>query len=118
VCLNYFVGSSALLKGLFTPVFCCSGVFERTVITIIVILLQGVALHLAVCGAVRNFGVSLDRRGSTVGNCRYYFAYLFLPLALLYLLNQVFFIFLLVIYILRQIVNNGRANFSSKSYGF
>ena len=94
MCSNYFVGSSALLKGLFTPVFCCSGVFERTVITIIVILLQGVALFLAVwCGAVRNFGVNLDRRCSTVCNCRYYFAYLFLPLALLYLLIQVFFIF-------------------------
>jgi len=89
--VNYFVGSCALLKGLFTPVFCCSGVSERTVITIIVILLQGVALSLAVCGAVRNFGVSLDRRCTTVGNCRYYFGYLFLPLALLYLLNQVFF---------------------------
>jgi len=118
VCLNYFVGSSALLKGLFTPVFCCSGVFERTVITTIVILLQGVALFLAVCGAVGDFGVSLGRRCSTVCDCRYYFPYLFLPLALLYLLNQVFFIFLLVIYILRQIVNNGRANFSSKIYGF
>ena len=52
-CLNYFVGSSALWKGLFTPVFCCSGVFERTVITFTVILLRGVALFLAVCGDVR-----------------------------------------------------------------
>ena len=99
MCLNDFVGSSALLKGLFTPVFCCSGVFECTVITIIVILLQGVALFLAVCGAVRDFGVNLDIRCSIVCNCRYYFAYSFLPLALLYLLNQVYFIFLLVIYI-------------------
>ena len=93
MCLNYFVGSSALLKGLFTPVFCCSGVFERTVITIIVILLQGVAVFLALCGAVRNFGVNLNIHCSTVCDCRYYFAYLFLPLALLYLLNHVLFIF-------------------------
>jgi len=93
VCLNYFVGSSALLKDLYTPVFCCSGDSERTVITIIAILLQGLALYLAVCGAVRNFGVSFDKRGSTVGNCRYNCDYLFLPLTLLYLLNEVFFIF-------------------------
>ena len=51
VCLNYFVSSSAVLKGLFIPVVCCCGVFERTVITITVILFPGVALFPAVCGA-------------------------------------------------------------------
>ena len=44
VCLNYFVSSSVVLKGLFISVVCCCGVFERTVITITVILFPGVAL--------------------------------------------------------------------------
>ena len=58
------------------------------------ILLQGVALYLAVCGAVRNFGVSLDRRCSTACECRHYFAYLFLPLAFIILVeSSIFHIF-------------------------
>lgn len=55
VCLNYFVCSSALLKGLFTPVFLQFNVLECTVITIAVTLLRGVTVFLAVCGAVSIF---------------------------------------------------------------